>query len=203
MISAPLRCGCGKLTGTVSHLSRKLNRRFVCYCLDCQSFAHFLKQTKAMLDSNGGTEIVPVHPARITFTQGTDQLTCVRLSSDGMIRWYTRCCQTPVANTPSGRLPFAGVHAILFDFSETPNQREEVLGPIYGRVNGKNALGKLPAGTSGISPPKMILNVLLFMLRGIIGKLQNPSPFFDAQSRTPRVSPMVLPDDQYDKLITH
>ena len=52
----PLRCNCGKLTGTlVGVASPQENRtkdinRCVCYCTDCQSFARFLKREDDILD---------------------------------------------------------------------------------------------------------------------------------------------------------
>ncbi|MBX2799781.1 MAG: hypothetical protein KTR31_19035 [Myxococcales bacterium] len=38
-------------------------------------------------------------PARITFTEGSEALRCMRLGPKGPLRWYTDCCKTPVANT--------------------------------------------------------------------------------------------------------
>jgi hypothetical protein len=201
-MKASLRCACGKLLGSISHLTRTLNRRFVCYCLDCQSCAHYLKQADRMLDAIGGTEVVPVHPARITITQGAEQLACVRLSSDGMLRWYTNCCRMPIANTQAmARLPFAGVHSTLFDFSAGPSAREEVLGPVYAWANAKDARGTPPAGAASGTPPKMLFSAVRLLLRGLIGGLHQPSPFFDPKTKRPRVDPLVLPDDQYEGLI--
>src|SRR4051794_19863235 len=104
-----LKCKCGALKGRIEDVSRSLNKRFICMCNDCQAFAHYLGQVEQMLDRNGGTEVVPVHPARINFTSGIENMVCVRLSSDGIIRWYTCCCKSPVANVPSRKVPYAGV----------------------------------------------------------------------------------------------
>src|SRR5690349_1155068 len=37
-----LRCRCGHTRGVASNVSPSSGLRFVCYCRDCQAFAHFL-----------------------------------------------------------------------------------------------------------------------------------------------------------------
>ena len=54
----PLRCRCGTLRGQVSH-PEKVSRG-VCYCKDCQAFAHFLGTTDSILQFNPvGTTLLP------------------------------------------------------------------------------------------------------------------------------------------------
>ena len=55
-MSHPIRCRCGTLTGYVSDPGRA--RRGVCYCRDCQAYAHFLRNTGGILDEKGGTDVV-------------------------------------------------------------------------------------------------------------------------------------------------
>ena len=93
-----IRCSCGKLEG-------RLNRndyvnRCVCYCADCQAFAHFLKRENEVLDDRGETSIVQTIPANVTLTKGIENLTCMRLTANGLLRWYAACCDTPIGNTP-------------------------------------------------------------------------------------------------------
>ena len=88
-----LRCRCGTLRGYVSH-PEDVNRG-VCYCKDCQAFAHFLETADSVLDSAGGTEVIQTTPANVTITQGQSKLACVRLRNKGLLRWYTSCCKTP------------------------------------------------------------------------------------------------------------
>jgi hypothetical protein len=47
----PIRCSCGVLKGTVSKTD--VVNRCVCYCTDCQAFAHFLKRNTEILDGLG------------------------------------------------------------------------------------------------------------------------------------------------------
>ena len=80
-------------------LARTVNR-VICYCDDCQAFAHQLGRAD-LLDSNGGTDIVQVAPASPHIRQGQDKIAALRLSPKGLYRWHARCCNTPVGNTLS------------------------------------------------------------------------------------------------------
>jgi Family of unknown function (DUF6151) len=90
----PIRCHCGKLKGTLNH-DREVNR-CVCYCTDCQAFARFLKREHEILDDRGGTSIIQTIPANISFTEGIEYLACMRLTANGLLRWYVTCCYTPI-----------------------------------------------------------------------------------------------------------
>jgi len=68
----PLQCRCGILKGYVVH-SAGVNR-CVCYCSDCQAFAHFLGRPSEILDAQGGTDVIQTRPANVTFTQGPESL---------------------------------------------------------------------------------------------------------------------------------
>jgi hypothetical protein len=84
----PLRCRCGNLRGTASEVSSSTGFRFICYCKDCQAFAHFVERAD-VLDSAGGTDIFQMPPNRVTFTAGTDALRCLRIS-DKVLRCAPR-----------------------------------------------------------------------------------------------------------------
>lgn len=51
----PLRCTCGQVRGVAINVSPSTGFRFVCYCKDCQAFAHFLER-KGVLNQAGGTD---------------------------------------------------------------------------------------------------------------------------------------------------
>src|SRR6478736_8944365 len=103
-LDLPLRCRCGRLRGIASDISPSGGLRFVCYCGDCQAFARFLDRAD-VLDAAGGTDIFHMPPGRVKLTAGTDSLRCLRLSNK-VLRWYSECCRTPIANTPrSAGLP--------------------------------------------------------------------------------------------------
>ncbi|MEZ5702774.1 MAG: DUF6151 family protein [Burkholderiaceae bacterium] len=91
----PLRCQCGTLQGRVA--LNGLSNQLVCYCRDCQAFARYLGDAERILDHQGGSTIVQVAPDRVEITQGHDQLAAMRLSPNGLLRWYAACCRTPWA----------------------------------------------------------------------------------------------------------
>ena len=100
------------LKGTVS--TTDVINRCVCYCTDCQAFAQFLQRPTDILDSLGGTDHANASQD-ISFTEGTDNLACMRLTDTGLLRWYASCCHTPIGNTPPNfKLSFIGlIHTCL------------------------------------------------------------------------------------------
>ena len=102
-------CRCGTLHGKLVDVSPGAVNRLVCYCDDCQAFAHFLEHPDEVLDEHGGTEIMQMAPSCLKIEGGRDQLACVRFSEKGPFRWYAACCNTPLGNTGDAGLPFLGV----------------------------------------------------------------------------------------------
>jgi hypothetical protein len=112
-LNHPLQCRCGTVKGYVSD-PQTVNRA-VCYCRDCQAFAHFLGRAADILDAQGGTDVIQTLSARVIFSEGREVLACMRLSRNGLMRWYTTCCNTPIGNTlPNFRFSFVGlIHSCL------------------------------------------------------------------------------------------
>jgi hypothetical protein len=113
-LDIPLRCRCSHVRGLARNVSPCGGLRFVCYCKDCQAFARCLDRAD-VLDAAGGSDIFQIPPARVGLTSGTDALRCLRLSATGVLRWYTACCATPIANTaPGPRFPaVALIHSFI------------------------------------------------------------------------------------------
>lgn len=107
------QCQCANVVGEVADTRSAIHA--ICYCRDCQAYAHHLGQPDAVLDSLAGTEVVGTHVRNVSFTSGTDQIACLSLSEGGLLRWYARCCNTPLANTGRDwRMPYVGlVHLCL------------------------------------------------------------------------------------------
>jgi Family of unknown function (DUF6151) len=81
-----------------------------------------------VLDSAGGTDIFQMPPGRMKLTAGTDAMRCLRLSNK-VLRWYTDCCRTPIANTAGPRFPLIGVVHSFMDHETDSRSRNLVLGP--------------------------------------------------------------------------
>lgn len=196
----PLRCQCGAVRGMASDVSPQTGRRVVCMCDDCQAFARFLGRDD-VLDAHGGTDIFQTTPSRIALTEGAEKLAAVRLSPKGMVRFYTSCCRTPVANTlDSAQLPFAGVVHSFMDHASHGRSRNEVLGPPIARIHARDAIGTPPEGAHPKVPPSFIPRVVAWMARNRLAGRHRPSPFYDARTSRPVAEPRVLSAAERDRL---
>ncbi|MFO0633094.1 MAG: DUF6151 family protein [Nannocystaceae bacterium] len=97
MTDVALRCRCGTIVGRITGLSPRSCNRAVCYCSDCLAFARWLGSSD-ITDAHGGTDIVQVAPASVSFTSGHEHLRSMRLSPKGLLRWYSDCCRVPMGN---------------------------------------------------------------------------------------------------------
>jgi hypothetical protein len=169
-----LRCRCGEVRARVTGASPRTVNRVVCYCDDCQAFAHRLGRAD-LLNSQGGSDIVQVAPASLAFLQGQHRIVGLRLAPKGLFRWYASCCNTPVGNTLTPAIPFVGIVAQVFD--NAPQRADDVFGPPTGAILGKYAIGEPPAGSTGLNLSLMLRaigKVLGWRLRGKAW----PHPFF-------------------------
>lgn len=186
-MSFPLRCRCGALQGHLDQPQRAA--RAVCYCRDCQAYAHFLGDAQRVLDAQGGTDIIATSPHRIHFTRGIERLRCVSLSEKGLLRWYADCCRTPLGNTPRDpKLPYVGLVSACLDGSA--EKRDAAFGPARAVLNSGSAKGKVAATPFALfwGMVKILRNVLGARL----GRKQGENPFFEAGSGKPVAEPQVL-----------
>ncbi|WP_439409915.1 DUF6151 family protein [Bradyrhizobium sp. DASA03076] len=143
-----LRCRCGDVRAVVTDVSPRTVNRVICYCDDCQAFAHQLGRAD-LLNRKGGSDIVQVAPSTLSFVQGQDRIAGVRLSPKGLYRWYASCCNTPVGNTVSPTIPFVGIIAQAFEGGTSAV--DDAAGPPVGAILGKYAVGEPPVGSTGIN----------------------------------------------------
>ena len=187
----PLRCRCGRLTGEISE-SRKGNRA-VCYCRDCQAYAHALHRADIVLDDKGGTDVVATLPRYVSITGGLDALACLSLTEAGLLRWYAGCCGTPIGNTPpSFRLPYVGLmHTCL----GSPESIEASFGPVRMRVFTKSARAPVDA-----MPMSQVVTLSRFIPALLLTRLDGSyrtTPFFTDDGR-PVVQRRVLTRGELD-----
>jgi hypothetical protein len=193
----PIRCDCGELRGVLRGVSAGRGNRIVCYCDDCQSFAHFLGGAERTLDSHGGTDIFQLSPARLEITKGADRLACMRLRPNGLLRWYASCCHTPIGNTLASRqIPFVGLIHRCVDHAADGRPRDEVLGPTRARVQARFAKGdrsSLDAHDRG--PLSLFVRFGAVLLAARLRGDHARSPFFRATGE-PTATPRVLTPDE-------
>jgi hypothetical protein len=183
----PLRCKCGTIKGVIS-APRSANRA-VCYCKDCQAFARFLGQERETLDARGGSDIIQTLPKNVTFLQGVDSLTCVRLTEKGMVRWYAACCKTPIGNTLANyKISFIGLLHNCLQSADHPLQ--DSFGPVRCYVYTQGAIGEPKPKATGTGAVLLwaAKNVLIARINGDYKK----TPFFRMDTGLPIATPQVL-----------
>ena len=82
-------------------------------------------------------------PEAVTIERGQSKLAWARMTDKGPARWYTTCCNSPLANTLSTRaIPFITLQTAFL-------QDQDRLGPVTMRVFRKFALGRVPDAPGG------------------------------------------------------
>jgi hypothetical protein len=192
MDSCRLRCGCGALQGVVTHPASA--HRFVCYCHDCQAYAHFLGDPRRVLDERGGSDVLLTLPANVTFTSSLATLACLRLTPKGLLRWYAKCCSTPIGNTlATHKLSFVGlVHACL---DPGGGSLDQIFGPVTTWNNTGGARGRRRPVQAGRG--RMARWLTATMLRARFNGDYRRTPFFNPGTGTPIVSPRVLTPSEH------
>jgi Family of unknown function (DUF6151) len=189
-----LSCKCGSLRGEVRRI--ELGKRAVCYCKDCQVFAKFLGKSEEILDGQGGTEVVGIRPQHLVFTKGSENIACVSLTDRGLYRWYARCCNTAIGNTPRNH-KIAHVGLIHSVFQGGVKGFEESFGPGFVKVNTKGAKGY-------VEPSKGLFNLIVGHVISLVRERASGgfkvTPFFDTTSERPIVAPYVLKASELESL---
>ena len=178
----PLKCRCGTIKGHV--IRPGMAKRIVCYCKDCQAFAHFLGDADTILDANGGTPILATLPTQFQLIQGRESLACMSLSGRGVFRWYASCCKTPIANTARDpRIAYVGL--IGSCLGNASPSLDESFGPVRMVLNTKSAKGPVE------SRPLKNVVALLGLMKAVVGARLSggykANPFFDPQTGKPVV----------------
>ena len=183
-------CTCGRFQGVARAISGSAGNRLVCYCDDCQAFAEFLGRADEILDAHGGTDVFQMSAAHLEIVDGAESLSCMRLTPNGLLRWYANCCKTPIGNTlPTHQLPFVGLIHLCMSINK--QSLDEVIGPVRAGVHRRFARGDRAAIGAH---DRVSLYMLARMLRKLIWwRLKGDhkrTPFFD-ETGTPAVEPRV------------
>lgn len=189
-MSHSLRCRCGRVKGVIAAEVRA--NHVICYCKDCQAFAHFLGRASDVLDERGGSDVVQIMPKHLTFTQGADALACMRLTEKGLLRWYASCCKTPIGNTlATPKLSFIG---LLHSCLENP----AAFGPVQVVVNTHSAKGEPKPKQQGVGTMLgwFFRNALKARFTGEYKR----TPLFRADG-APIVTPQVLSSEEHARVM--
>lgn len=192
-----LGCRCGAIHGRVKGVAPETVNRTLCYCDDCQAFLFYLGRAELM-DSQGGTDIVQVAPAMVSFDRGTENIVGLRLAPKGLHRWYARCCKTPLGNTRPP-LPFVGIPPEAFRSAADAGRRDELFGKVRGAAFGKFAKGGPPEGSTQL-PLKLIAHSARLLLGWQLSGQAWPHPFFERHPRAERYPVTTLSAEERNAL---
>ncbi|UAB87436.1 hypothetical protein I5192_09230 [Ruegeria sp. SCSIO 43209] len=179
----PFRCNCGALSGRITEHGVVSGTHVVCFCHDCRAAQLYFEQPDP---APGPVEVFQMSPEDIKIDAGVEHLAAMQLSPKGMLRWCARCCNAPLATTPTTpKFPFAG-----FIVKRIPHPSS--LGPIttrgfVPRADGKQSHEKIRYAAMGL-----LKRVLKSRLSGSWKK----TPFFDSETGRPVVQPTVLTKNQ-------
>ena len=190
--SVELRCRCGAVRGEASNVAAHTVNRAICFCDDCQAFAHYLGRAD-LLNGQGGSDIVQLPPASLKIDLGREKIAGIKLTPTGLIRWYAKCCNTPLGNTVSPGIPFVGV--LVSSFNLESHMPDRAFGSPIGSIKGEYAIGEAPAGSRGIRLPIMLRSIAKVLGWRLAGKAW-PHPFFDRASGKPIYPVTVLLPEQ-------
>nr|WP_315983039.1 DUF6151 family protein [Aliamphritea spongicola] len=113
----------------------------------------------------------------------------------GTLRWYTRCCFTPIGNTLTAGVPFIGlIHSFIrLDAKE----RQQILGDVKGYIHAKHATGtRIKAARHSGMPLSITIKIIFRLLIWKIRGLSHPTPLFDTRGN-PIVKPEVIQHDTH------
>lgn len=199
-IDAPLECTCGAVAGVVRGVTPANANRLSCMCDDCQVYAHYLRRADAILDPHGGTDFSYATQARTLILKGREHFRAVRLSATGLLRVYAGCCRTPIAHVPSAKLAFVGITHLFMRLGPGLPSRDEILGPLVHRLQGRYCRGELPEGAHLGTPLNLQIKGLGRVLWDTVRGQRAPSPFHEGPSSTPVVVPTVLSSTELEHL---
>ena len=162
------QCECGLVEAKVP----ATGNRIICYCESCRAFVTKLGGNDR-LDAQGGSELLQTQPKDVTLVKGVEHLAYTRLTDKGPARWYTRCCNTPMANTlPTRALPFAS-------FQVHDLEPKEALPELNGVVHLGGATGHIE-DVKKASMRRLIASILAGAIKAYATGKVKQNPFFDA-----------------------
>lgn len=185
-----LQCKCGSVRGLLSHAENGI--RGMCYCKDCRAYSCHLGIQSRTHDSLGGADFVAALGNQISITEGAQNIACISLSPNGLLRWYAKCCNTPIAGTPRNwKLPYVGLVRAFME--NEPGAYESTFGDVKMRANTSSAKQPPPALAlkSFVSVASLMSRVFAASIRGSY----KSTPFFQSGGE-PVVVPTVLSKDE-------
>ncbi len=183
-----LSCSCGSLQIELDGANAQSGTHAMCYCEDCQAFAHALNKPD-YLDTLGGTDLYQSQPHRVRIIQGADQLAVLQLKKKGLYRWYAKCCDTPICNT-------LGTPKMAFASFLTANMGKgaEQIGPVLFCHKPEQALGEVDIKSGPMW--RFVLRAMRSTFAERLSGRWKKTPFFDISTGRSVTRPRVLSDEE-------
>lgn len=181
-----IRCNCGKFQAELRNM--KYGTRTICYCKDCQSYAHYLKISNYLLNDLGGTEVIAVRPQQISIIFGKEELSCVSLTESGSLRWFTRCCTTPICNMSRN---IRTAHIVIIHTCLDHSDINSVFGSKSLHMKRASALGTPPQNDYAYFITSALYYYFSKAWTHAI-RLYRLNPFIDQVSKKPIASPVTI-----------
>lgn len=103
----PFSCRCGAVRGAIEKAIPREGDFVVCHCTDCQTFANRFDAADRIFGADAGSLLYQSRCARIRIERGIDELRSLHLTEGPTLRWYAKCCDTPLFNSfKNGKLPY-------------------------------------------------------------------------------------------------
>lgn len=184
----PFSCACGAVAGTLIKPGPSVGDHVVCHCTDCQAFAIRLGAGDRVLDQHAGTALYQGRCATMRLSTGREQLACLHLTEKPTLRWYARCCTTPMFNTyRNGNIPY--ITTVVANCDQ--GRRELLLGQPIGHLFTDEATGDASM-LSRLPMAKLMRRFLWRMIFDVVVRDRRRSELFDPVTLDPIVAPRRL-----------
>lgn len=182
-------CTCGTLHGRITANGVRSGTHVGCFCHDCRAAQLYFGQPDP---APGPVDVLQMSPEEIKIDGGQENLALMQLSPKGMLRWYARCCNAPLATTSrTAKIPFAG-----FDVKRVSDP--EALGPV-------TTLGFVPQPGGKQTHKKLryaAIGMLSRLSRSWLSGSWKNTPFFDASTGSLVTTPTILSKAERAKFYT-
>ena len=187
-IDLHFQCVCGSLTGRLHDIDPSVGDHLICHCSDCLAFARYLDCAERVPNDQEGIELFQTRVSRMSITSGKENLSCVHLTEKRMLRWFTRCCRTPLFHTlETGWVPFVTTHVAILN----PENRAAAIGEPRGHTHIRNP----PAGVDKFREVSMFSVMAFFFVRmckDLLSGAFRRAELFEPTTLKPVVQPIRL-----------
>jgi len=189
-----IKCKCGRFQALLRNSEKGV--RAICYCKDCQIYAHYLKASENILNRLRGTEVIAVRPQQFAILCGREVLGCCSLTPLGSLRWFSQCCSTPICNM-SRNIRTAHISII-----HTCMEKE-----LIEKAFGNRVIHAKRHGAIGTPPKNEILHLLNFGLNYLasvtctyVTRGYRRNPLINWTTSKPIVNPLILTSEELRKI---